>query len=400
MDDDSLDRSVALHPLTYLADGDEVTVGRLDIDSYAVLPADGAALVRRLASGVTPREAADWYQQTYGEQVDILDMLGALDELGFVRADGQPAATAAPVRWQRLGRALFSVPAWLCYGLLVTAALVAMVRSPRLVPHYQDLFFTRSFTVVELVTFVGQFPFLLVHEWFHTMAGRRLGLRSRLSIGHRLYFIVFETALDGLVTVPRRRRILPIVAGMVADVLVMAVLVLTAAATRMPDGTLSVVGRLCMALAYGTLLRLIWQLYFYLRTDLYILATTALGCVDLHTVAKGVLGNAVRRLLGRPLLDESSWHPTDRAVARWYAWLMLAGYLATIGTFVIVVVPTGYLFLSGVLGRFFNPGNSFGALLDSGIFVGLNVAQILLIVVLNIRDRRRRRTTSFQHVVG
>lgn len=398
MDDNSLDRSVALHPLTYLADGDEVTVGRLDIDSYAVLPADGAALVRRLASGVTPREAADWYQQTYGEQVDILDMLGALDELGFVRADGQPAAAAMPVRWQRLGRALFSVPAWLGYGLVVAAALVAMVRSPRLVPHYQDLFFTRSFTVVELVTFVGQFPFLLVHEWFHTMAGRRLGLRSRLSIGHRLYFIVFETALDGLVTVPRRRRVLPIVAGMVADVLVMAVLVLTAAVTRMPDGTLSIVGRLCTALAYGTLLRLIWQLYFYLRTDLYILATTALGCVDLHTVAKGVLGNAVRRLLGRPLSDESSWHPTDRAVARWYAWLMLAGYLATIGTFVIVVVPTGYLFLSGVLGRFFHPGNSFGALLDSGIFVGLNVAQILLIVALNIRDRRR--TTNFQHVVG
>jgi hypothetical protein len=392
MDDDSLDRSVALHPLTYLADGDEVTVGRLDIDSYAVLPADGAALVRRLASGVTPREAANWYQETYGEQVDILDMLGALDELGFVRTDGATAAAAAPVRWQRLGRALFSVPAWLCYGLLVVGALVAMIRSPGLVPRYQDLFFTKSFTVVELVAFVGQFPLLLVHEGFHTRAGRRLGLRSRLSIGHRLYFIVFETALDGLVTVPRKQRILPIVAGMVADVLVMAVLILIAA------GTQSIVGRLCMALAYGTLLRLIWQLYFYLRTDLYILATTALGCVDLHTAARGVLGNAVRRLFGRPLLDESAWHPTDRRVARWYAWLMLAGYVATIGTFVIVLVPTGYRFLTGVLGRFFTHGSGFGELLDSGVFVGINVAQILLIVALKIRDRRR--TTSFQHVVG
>jgi hypothetical protein len=390
--DDSLDRSVALHPLTYLADGDEVTVGRMDIDSYAVLPADGAALVRRLATGVTPREAATWYQETYGEQVDILDMLGALDELGFVRADGQPSADDTPVRWQGLGRAVFSAPAWVCYGLLVLAALVAMIRSPALVPRYQDLFFTKSFTVVELVAFVGQFPLLLVHEGFHTLAGRRLGLRSRLSIGHRLYFIVFETALDGLVTVPRRQRILPIVAGMVADVLVMAVFVLVAA------GTQSIVGRLCMALAYGTLLRLIWQLYFYLRTDLYILATTALGCVDLHTAANGVLGNAVRRLFGRPLLDESSWHPTDRRVARWYAWLMLAGYLATIGTFVIVAVPTGYRFLSGVLGRFFTHGSGFGELLDSGVFVGLNVAQILVIVALKIRDRRPR--TSFQHVVG
>jgi hypothetical protein len=123
-----------------------------------------------------------------------------------------------------------------------------------------------------------------------------------------------------------------------------------------------------------------------------------LGCVDLHTAAKGVLGNAVRRLFGRPLLDESAWHPTDRRVARWYAWLMLAGYVATIGTFVIVLVPTGYRFLTGVLGRFFTHGSGFGELLDSGVFVGLNVAQILLIVALKTRDRRR--TTSFQHVVG
>ncbi|HEX4705699.1 MAG TPA: hypothetical protein VH352_26510 [Pseudonocardiaceae bacterium] len=399
---DDLDRAVLLHPLTYLADGDEVTVGRRDIDSYAVLPADGAALIRRLADGLTPREAVDWYRETYGEQVDILDMLGALDELGFVQTPGETdAATAEPVRWQRLGRSLFSVPAWFCYGLLTVVAFVVMIRTPDLVPHYRNLFFTSSFTMIELVTFLGQFPLLLVHEGFHALAGRRLGLRSRLSIGRRLYFIVLETSLDGLVTVPRRQRILPILAGMLADVLVMAVLILAADVTRAGDGTLSLFGRLCLALSYGTLLRLIWQFYFYLRTDLFILLTTALGCVDLHTVAKGVLSNGFRRLTGRPVIDDSHWHPTDRRVARWYAWFMFAGYATTIGTFVIVVLPIAYRFLTGVLGRFFAHGNTFGGLLDSGLFLVLNLAQIVVIAAMTIRDRRRRSTTTqFQHVVG
>lgn len=387
-EDHPLDRAVLLHPLAYLAEGDEVTVGRRDIDSYAVLPADGAELVRRLESGLTPRAAANWYRDTYGEQVDILDMLDALAELGFLRtATEQRPDTSAPVRWQPLGRALFSVPAWIVYTLLIAGAVVVMIRNPQLVPRYPDVFFVHSFAVVELVAFVGQFPLILVHEAFHALAGRRLGLRSRLSIGRRLYFVVFETSLDGLVTVPRRGRVLPILAGMVADTVIVAVLVLVAATTASP------LGRLCLGLAFGTLLRLVWQLYFYLRTDLYVLFTTALGCHDLHTVAKGVLGNAVRRLTGRPPVDESDWHPIDRRVARWYAWLMLIGYAVTLGTFVAAVGPVAYRFLTGTVGRLVTPGGSAGDVLDSGVALGLIVAQLAVIAVLIVRDRRA-------HLVG
>ncbi|WP_285618646.1 hypothetical protein [Actinoallomurus iriomotensis] len=393
-----LERVVCLYPLEYLDDGDEVTVGRLDVDSYAVLPKDGAELVRRLAEGMTPREAADWYSGAYGESVDVGDLLDTLDELGFIRSDARSATESLSgetrsVRWQRLGRALFSFPAWVCYGALTVGAVVAMARSPQLVPHYRNIFFTKSFTIVEVVLFFGQFPLLLIHEAFHALAGRRRGIRSRLSIGRRLIYIVFETSLDGLVMIPRRRRVLPIMAGMLADVVVLAVLTLSASVAIDDTGTPALFGRVCLALAYTTLLRLSWQFYFYLRTDLYVLFATALGCVDLHDVAKGVLRNAFRRSLGRPALDESSWHPTDRRVARWYAWLMLAGYLGTIVVFLVAVLPTAYHLFSGVLSRFFGGAATSGELLDSAVFVGLNLTQILLVVLLAGRDRRRKTTT-------
>ncbi|GLW56509.1 hypothetical protein [Kitasatospora phosalacinea] len=403
-----LDRPVALHPLVYLEEGDEVTVGRVDTDSYAVLPPDGARLVRWLAEGLTPRQAAEAYRREYGEGVDVADLLAGLDELGFVRtaapatadgADGAADGTAAPeppprpVRWQRLGRAAFSPPAWACYLLLVGSAAVATVRSPDLAPRPSNVFFSPYFTLVALVLFVGQFPLILVHEGFHALAGRRLGLPTRLRIGHRLIFVVLETSLDGLVAVPRRRRYLPILAGMLADTVLTAALTLTAAATRHPDGTLDGTGKLCLALAYATLLRLAWQAFLHLRTDLYVLLGTVLGCHDLHATAQGVLRNAVRRRTGRPPLDESGWHPADRRAARWYAWLMVGGYAFSLTVFAAGVLPAAARFVTGTVDRLGGRAAT-GEFVDSAVFFALTVLQLAAVAHLALRDRRRRRAAA------
>jgi hypothetical protein len=125
-DDGRLDRRVVPHELSYLAEGDDVTVGRRDIDAHAVLSVEVAELVRRLANGLTPRQAAAWYRETYGERIDVLDLVTTLEELGFLCVAAQSPAQA---RWQRLGRALLARPAWLRYGLLVAAALVVLVHA-------------------------------------------------------------------------------------------------------------------------------------------------------------------------------------------------------------------------------------------------------------------------------
>ncbi|WP_220040661.1 hypothetical protein [Streptomyces tateyamensis] len=395
-----LDQPRALHPLVFLPDGEDVVVGRADIDEYVVLPADGAALVRHLADGLTPRQAADRYAEEFGETVDIADFLSTLAELGFLAAPGEstpPPAAPAPVRWQWLGRAVFSLPAWLCYAAVLAACVIEMVRVPELAPRNHHLFFTGYFTVIELTLFLGQFPLLLIHEGFHTLAGRRLGLRSRLGIGHRMMYLVLETSMDGLVAVPRRKRYLPILAGMVADVLVIAVLTLAADATRSPGGAFPLVGRLCLALAYATLLRLVWQFFLHLRTDLYVLATTLLGCVDLHTAARGTLRNATRRWTRRPAEDPELWHPTDRKVARWYAWLMAGGYTLTAVSFVLVVLPVGLTFVLGVLRRYNGHGSAAG-LIDSTVLVVLNAAQLIAVGWLAHRNRRRASTAGAKPV--
>ena len=76
-----------------------------------------------------------------------------------------------------------------------------------LVPRHTDVFFTSSLVVIEVTLMVLTLPFTLLHEVFHVLAGRRLGLRSRVRLSNRFYFLVFETVMDGLVSVPRGKGI-------------------------------------------------------------------------------------------------------------------------------------------------------------------------------------------------
>src|ERR1700730_8229670 len=145
-----LDQPLRLHPLTFLEEGDEVTVGRADIHSSGMFPTAGAALIRQLVAGSSPNEAARWYTEQFGEQVDMAEFVELLAEFDMLVADGEEIAEVAEVRWQRLGRALFSPVAWCCYAVLIGAAVVAMIRQPALVPNYRDLVFTNSLVVLTI----------------------------------------------------------------------------------------------------------------------------------------------------------------------------------------------------------------------------------------------------------
>jgi hypothetical protein len=385
-----MDRPLVMHPLAILDEGGEVTVGRLDINSYVILPHDGAALLRQLQAGMPPQRCGDWYAERYGEDVDIEEFLTTLDEFGLLVRDGEQPAAQRKVRYQRFGRALFSPATWVFYVVLVVAAGAAMIAQPELAPRYQNLFFTHYLAVLNLCLLAGQLPLILVHEGFHGLAGRRLGVHSTLRIGRRFYFLVFETRLDGLVLVPRRKRYLPILAGIVADVLVVAVLTLAAYFLRTPSGE-SMAGRVCLALAFATLLRVSWQFYFFLRTDLYHLVVTVLGCTDLHATAKALLRRRLLRLLGRTAqpADAQEWHPRDYAVARWYSWLMAAGYGVLAMMMVFAVIPSIARMISIVLAHLRGEASATG-FLDATLFLCLNVTQLGLVALLAWRDRRQR----------
>jgi hypothetical protein len=387
-----LDSPIRLYPLTYLEEGEEVTVGRADIDSYGLFPPDGAALLKYLEAGHTPNEGARWYTEQYDEQVDIVEFLEVLSEYELIVADGDVVQAPQGVRWQGFGKAVFSPVAWLGYAALVMVTAVAMVRDHSLFPCYSNLFFVKdSLVVLTLGIVLGQLPWIFLHESFHALAGRRLGLNSTLKLGRRLYFVVFITSLDGLVAVPRRKRYLPMLAGMVMDVLLFCALTLIAAPLHHSNGAALFVSKLLLSMAMGIVLRFVWQFYFFLRTDLYYTATTVMGCNDLQTVARQMMQNRWYRLLGKNdrLVDPQGWTPRDASVARWYSWLMVMGYGFMLGTLLLVALPTGLRLTEAVFHRLISrptPAN----IVDGVAFLILNFGELAFAAFLAVRGYARR----------
>jgi hypothetical protein len=385
------DPVLALHHLTFAPEGDDVVVGRRDIDSYGVFPPDGAALVRQLAAGRPVADAARWYEQTYGEPVDLDAFVDTLADLEFLRRPDEAVAASAPVRWQRLGRALFCPVALVLYAMVVAAAIGISVGDPSFAPRPAHVFFVESFVIVELTMVIGQLPLSGIHELAHLLAGRRLGLRSRIRLSNRFYFVVFETTLDGLVSVPRRQRFAPMLAGMGADLVMMAAL--TVAAVALPDGSLA--GRVCLALAFSTLPRIVWQGYLFLQTDIYFLVATLLGCIDLHATSRQWIANRWHRIRRRPerIVDEAAWHPADRRAVRWYGPLMIAGYGAAAVMLVLVAAPLAWHLFGGALRTLLGDGTAgSGATWDAGVLLAVSAVHLALAYTLARRQRRAATT--------
>ena len=397
--------SLVLYPLTLVDEGDQVVIGRPDIDSFAVFPPDAAAVVRRLRAGEDLDSVATWYQDTYGEPADIEDFVATLYDLGFVRADGAETTelpAPPPVRWRRTGATVLSWPALTLYALAVGAATVLMMVVPALRPGPAAVYFSKSLLVVMGVTTVAQLAGIAWHEGFHVLAGRRIGLPSKLSVGRRLYFIVFQTTLAGLMGVPARKRILPFCAGLIADALLVSLLIGVAEAGRLA-GWPSWSSRVAVGLAYVTILRMLWQALIVMETDMYHVLASALRCPDLHGMTRTYLRNRMARARGRQgpdIGDESTWSARDRKVVRRYAPFVVIGSAALIVLAAVSVIPV----LSGLALRVYH-GITTGSLTSpwfwDSLLAGIAVlAPFAIAWIIAIRDRKRHQESRASSAIS
>jgi hypothetical protein len=396
---------ILFYQLTFVDEGDQVIVGRPDIDSFAVFPVDAAAVLRKLVDGADLTAAAAWYQATYGEPVDMEDFAETLRDLDFVRPEeplspaGLAYETAAappePVR-SVLGNVLLSRPALALYALAVAASVYLMIRTPALRPTPSAVYFSKSLLVVLIAVSAGQLAGIAVHEWFHVLAGRRLGLPSKLSVGRRLYFVVFQTTLLGLMGVPSRKRILPFMAGLIADSVLISALTGLAEAARVA-GWPAEVTRVAVAMAYITVLRMIWQALIFMETDLYHVLCSAVRCPDLHQMTVAYLRNQFARLRGKtpPAADEQAgWTARELRVVRGYTPVVLAGSVVLIAMGALAVIPVIADLVVRVYQGVETGGLLTGKFWDSLLGGLLVLSPFATAAAIAVRDRARSRSAA------
>jgi putative peptide zinc metalloprotease protein len=304
-------------------------VGDSTRGDFVQMPSIGVTVIERLRAGASIAEVTATFREIASSEaapsgdVDVLDFAKALLELGFVAAvDGAVIADTGsdqPERRWLTGprpekiRWLFGRVAWSVYSLLFAGCIAIEIAAPSYRPHGSDFFFLNDpLASVAILTLIS-FAVVGGHECFHWLAGCAQGVGARFAISRRLYFLVFETDLTQLWSVPRRRHYGPLLAGMASDTIVLSVTI----AIRMlaASGAVSIppaATRLLGAVAVLVTTNLVWQFCVFLRNDLYLVLSTLLGCVNLWRVA---MLTVKRTLWHLTPASKPNWPPVMTAVA-------------------------------------------------------------------------------------
>jgi putative peptide zinc metalloprotease protein len=382
------DSIVTVRPFTRQPEGEEVVIGNLDTGMFLSLPQEAVELLDLLAQSKSVGEVSDLYLQKTGETPDLEDLLNHLQTKGIVEPEDSGFAgaeqTIRRVREtkyhfsgfpQSIAKLLFGRLVLTCNAALIALAVAAILRYHSLMPVPMDLVFYEkralSWTILMAFTYAGIF----LHELAHLIGARSVGVNSRMGISHRLWYLVAETDLTGLWSVPRNQRYLPMLAGMIVDAGVASLIVLSLFGGHQHLFYLSPFTlHLLRAMVFTNLMRILWEFFLFVRTDLYFVAVTYLNCRNLLVDTRVFLRNQLARVtsLIHPV-DQSDIPPAEQRAIRSYAALYLAGRAWAFATLFWVTIPVflgywGSLIPAFRMGYSANPSNFLDALAASLYF--------------------------------
>ncbi|WP_188197125.1 hypothetical protein [Nonomuraea sp. SYSU D8015] len=378
--------------LTVGFDGEAWILGRPDLGIFVAVPEPGAVFVTTLQETGSVADAAARAGEVAGEQVDGDEFLEGLAAAGLFEEMAGPDARGR-IRWiegvsPRAAARLFGRVGWSCYAAAVVAVLVILATQPDLRPSWEDAWFLPSPGVSLLAGLLLTIAFTALHEAWHWLAGRAIGVPAVFRLSYRGIYVVFETDLTQIVAVPRNRRHGVYLAGTAIDSVVLAV-VLGLRLLDPPD----VLDRVLAAVALLQLTRIIWQwAALPLRSDSYALLANALRCHNLYRATWLTTKGRLLRLTPEESDELTAMSARDRRIAGWFAVPYVIGIAIMTWMFFAIALP---LVIS--LGQWAWERLGSAALGSFGFWEALLVAayaatELLLPVALALRERRLRRT--------
>ncbi|HEY6797885.1 MAG TPA: hypothetical protein VI248_24680 [Kineosporiaceae bacterium] len=351
-------------------EGDEAIVSTPDADVLLCFPVEGLDVLDDLSRGLTVGQMADRYRDRHGEPPDIEDFLHALTDQGFpleVVRHPAPSDAVAPVPAgahdhgptsptggrhravsfdgipPAVARRLCGTPVLVGFALLVAVGVVAAGDDPGLLPGATALLFPNGhFAALTLATLLLALAAVFLHETAHAVVARSTGASSRLVLGNLMYTMVAQTEISSIWLAPRRTRYLAFLSGTVVDLVAASLLVDVLWAQRHGWIALqdTVVAPLLSAFLFTYGARISFQFLFYLRTDLYYVLSTALGCKNLMTDTEDLLRNLLARALRRPAhVDQSGIPRHELRGVRVYAAFYALGRTFWLGVLVFFYLP-------------------------------------------------------------
>jgi putative peptide zinc metalloprotease protein len=392
---------VKLRELYVARQDDGFLVGDVARGEFAVIPPLGLAVIEQLRQGMTVAEAAAIVRERSGEAVDVAAFTASLVELGFVASvDGIEIGSRGPTLGDggkvgalaaRLGRPLFSPLAWAGYALLFAVCLAALTAVPGLRPAASQLFFLANPALSLAALTALWVPLAAGHELAHWLGARVEGLPARITVSRRYFLLVLQTDLSALWALPRRRRYGALLAGIAFDTVITAALIAIRAATLVgwwhPPRLAS---HLVAALIVEQVLGISMQFVVFLRSDLYAVMVTGLGCLNLSRISRLRTKRRFRSLTGAEERELAAASPYDQSIARWYSWVQAGGATLCACYFAAYFIPASVYSVRWTVAGLRGAAPSSSAFWETVISGILLLTPALIPPVTYLRDRARR----------
>ncbi|MFB9368156.1 hypothetical protein ACWCYY_13075 [Kitasatospora sp. NPDC001664] len=386
-------------PVTVAHDGTDHVLGRPDLGLYVAVPEPGAAFVLALQAGASLQAATARAGEVAGEEVDGADFLAELTEIGLLDPVGNASerADGREIRWiegisPKAATWFFGPVTWTFYASCALLSAVLLTFEADLRPSWESPWILADPTLSLLVFVLLRLALGAVHEAWHWMAARAEGVPAAFRLSHRGVFLVFETDISQIVSVPRRRRYGPILAGMAFDAVVLAVaLGLRLLHHRELIQLTGLTDRLLGLVVLNQLTAIAWQWFgVFLRSDGYAVLANALRCHNLNRVTWLTVKRRMVTLAEPEARELASAGDRDRRVASWFALVYAVGLAATCWMVFRLGLPFAIGIIAWVIPNVLAFAVTTVAFWEATGTVLLVAAQVLLPPLLALRERRLR----------
>jgi putative peptide zinc metalloprotease protein len=391
-------------PLSVQKEGDGYYIGNAQIDAFYQFPEQGLRIIEWLREGCTATAIRSKLASDKDETVDVDDFVDTLKAIGFVYPDGDEhlyheAVSSSDAHDKRLrfraslgfARTVFSLPMLALYLGVLGLAAHAAIKDPRLRLNL-DAFYLQDHLTLTLVLLLVLYGITAsMHEVGHMLAAARHGVESRLGIGNRLWSLVAEADLSGILALPKSQRYLPFFGGMIVDLLSISLITLLLQ-WLLAQGHDGFIVKLLQALILQITLSISWQFNLFLKTDVYYVVCNYYGHPDLdrearvylrdklHTASFGLFGAKTETIDRRHL-----------GVLRTFASLWLVGRIGALAFLFIVLIPTLVHYFERAQLAFSDPETARAVAYDAAAFA---VISALLFLVGMYMWLRRKKTSK------
>jgi putative peptide zinc metalloprotease protein len=272
----------------------------------------------------------------------------------------------------RIAKAIFSKPVLIGWLAIVLYAVFSAIERPELRINFNAFYTETNRTALLVIVMSLSLVQVVLHETGHMLAAARHGIKSKYGIGNRLWTIVAESDLTGILTLPKSQRYFPMLAGLLVDILSVSLLTILIQVLLWNHAGVFTI-QLAQAFILDILISIRWQFNIFVKTDVYFVICNYFGHPDLDRDARVYLRNLIHRMTFGQFGTKSTTDFQNLNALRVFSSIWLFGRILSLLVLFGVFIPTMVKYILSAGQMLMGPPTSFWMAVDTITYVAITL---------------------------